>query len=385
MNVLFITHYEALYGANKSLLSLVKILKDNYNIKPIVLMPAEGQLLNTLQLLNIEYIIHKFYPWMAAENKKHFFMNKIKSIIKKILNHVYYFRIRFKIKRYKIDFIHTNSSLTQLGYQLSKDLNIPHIWHIREFGYEDYNLKYIYSQKYVNKCYENSSRIIAISEAIKNNMKSKFKNINIIRIYNGVEIKNQSKIFLKSVNEINFCCVGVIMPTKNQLEILKAICLINNSNNTCKFKVHFIGGGDKGYINLLDDFIKSNNIECFVNFWGYRDDVHEILPKMDVGILSSLNEAFGRVTVEYMLNSMPVIATNSGGTIEIIQDGVHGYLYNSGNEEELKECMLKFINNRFLCALMGKSAYDNAINNFTANINAELIYKLYCQLMNCEI
>jgi len=48
-------------------------------------------------------------------------------------------------------------------------------------------------------------------------------------------------------------------------------------------------------------------------------------------------EAFGRVTVEYLRRGRPVIGTRSGGTPEIVDDGVTGLLYNPGDIEALAE------------------------------------------------
>ena len=44
MNVLYITHYEGLYGANKSLLEIVKNMKQNYNLNVVVITPKYGDL-----------------------------------------------------------------------------------------------------------------------------------------------------------------------------------------------------------------------------------------------------------------------------------------------------------------------------------------------------
>jgi glycosyltransferase involved in cell wall biosynthesis len=101
---------------------------------------------------------------------------------------------------------------------------------------------------------------------------------------------------------------------------------------------------------------------------------------MDVGIIASHMEGYGRVTVELMLSEVPVIGYASGGTKEIIDDGVTGFLYNT--LEELVDYMLFFARNESKIEEMGKAGYIRAKNQFTAEKNADLIYSVYEKMLN---
>ena len=78
-----------------------------------------------------------YYNWL---NVNTFIIAKIKIIINKFL----FKRILNSLKNYNYNFIHTNSSVTNLGGYLSNKMKIPHIWHIREYGQDDFNLKIWY-------------------------------------------------------------------------------------------------------------------------------------------------------------------------------------------------------------------------------------------------
>ena len=127
----------------------------------------------------------------------------------------------------------------------------------------------------------------------------------------------------------------------------------------------------------MKQYISSFHIEHYVQFWGYRDDVTDILKQMDIGVIPSLNEAFGRVTVEYMMESMPVIGANSGGTPELVKDGETGYLYEVGNARCLAEKMETYIVNKKEIATHGMSARRYAVSNFDIKQNTDNIYRIY--------
>ncbi len=49
MRILFVTHYSTMYGANKSLLYLMKDLRLRYNVYPVVLIPQKGSFSEELE------------------------------------------------------------------------------------------------------------------------------------------------------------------------------------------------------------------------------------------------------------------------------------------------------------------------------------------------
>ena len=112
---------------------------------------------------------------------------------------------------------------------------------------------------------------------------------------------------------------------------------------------------------------------------GFRNDVIDILKKMDVGIITSLSEAFGRVTIEFMLSSMPVIGTNSGGTKEIVIEGETGYLYNVGDVNKLASCMQYYIEHHDYIMKDGLKGRNRAINMFSLDATVNNIYEIIRQ------
>lgn len=197
----------------------------------------------------------------------------------------------------------------------------------------------------------------------------------VVRIYNGIkeplELRERNIVY----NDIVcFVCVGVICEQKNQMDILRAISHLKSSKIS-GFKCIFIGSHKDDYLQLLNSYIKDNNIEEFVEFRGHQDNVMEHLSQCNVGLMTSRDEAFGRVTIEYMLNRIPVIASISGANEELVESGSNGFLYSIYQTDQLAESMLYFINNRKEVEVLGTNAQQFALSNFTDRQNSKLIYE----------
>ena len=145
--------------------------------------------------------------------------------------------------------------------------------------------------------------------------------------------------------------------------------------------LNIIGTGSDEYFNELKQIIRAKGLENNVKLWGFCYNVDEILQSMDVGLMLSRREAFGRVTVEYMLNYMPVIGVNTGATPEII-DNESGFICELDDSEKLADFMQKFITNPELLSQMGSKARERAIKNFSLERNTDQIYELYQEILS---
>lgn len=377
MKILFVTNYAAMYGANRSMLNLMLDLRKRYDVEPVVLMPCGGELEKNLQEEKISYFISKHYIW--AMEKCPWVPSLIYRIKAILINPIAFSRTAKQLKNSNIDLIHTNTSISQAGAQLAKKLKIPHVWHVREYGELDYHAINIYGKHYIQKKFGEASCVIAISDAIqKFYKKSICPNANIVRVYNGV--KDTFTTDHAVGEKINFCCVGLIRDTKNQFELVRAAKILADQVGD-RFVLHLIGGGDPDYIQGINDFVQENHLAENVKLWGYRNDVTNILKDMDVGLMPSLHEAFGRVTVEYMLECMPVIGADSGGTPELIRDGETGYLYPLGDAETLAKKMESYVCQHNLVQKHGLAAREFAKKQFQMEHNTDNIYQIYQKVL----
>lgn len=380
MKVLYITNYDTMYGANKSLFTMMTLLQEKYGVEPYLLVPGvEGGVIGRLcSKHNIPLFTYDFRISAIDEKTK---FKTIRKCTRRCMRYVDFYKILHRINQLGIDFklVHSNSSIFDIGYFLSRRWGIPHVWHIREFAKKDYDLEMVSSSWSIRKKYIKSDAIIAISGSIYEYITQIDKKIPLKLIYNGINIpKEYCKVY--SVDGlVNFCIVGSINRRKNVIDIIMA-CHKLYLQNIKNYRLYVVGDNEGEYYQELQQYIKENpGIRENILFTGYCEDVNAFLKKMDVGIMASDAEAFGRVTVEYMANYMAVIGTNTGGTPEVV--GVKDDLYMPHDIQCLAELMRKYIENTDLLVEAGNRNRMQA-EKFTADRNAEEVYKIYMSI--CE-
>ena len=88
---------------------------------------------------------------------------------------------------------------------------------------------------------------------------------------------------------------------------------------------------------------------------GERSDVESYINIVDIGVLATFTEGISNSILECMAIGKPVVATNGGGTSEIIEDQKTGFLVSTSNPEELAEKILLLLNDSSLRKKMGES------------------------------
>ena len=98
--------------------------------------------------------------------------------------------------------------------------------------------------------------------------------------------------------------------------------------------------------------------------------------------MSSSSEAFGRVTVEYMMNDLAVVATDSGASREIIDNDVTGMLYPVGDVAALAGRLRVLIEDKSLRETLAGAGHRKALKQFTSQANSKAIFRLYTGLLS---
>lgn len=377
-NILFITHSRIMGGANRSMLQLIKELEYQYNIKPLILIPnhikKDWDIEDECKKYNIDYITNRFY-WFKSSSKS--FINYLKFF----LNFLFLFQILYKIRNKKIDLIHSNGSVIDIGAYLSIIINKKHIWHLREFGDLDFKLHPLLGKKYESIIYNTANAFIAISKKIQEHFALKINKNKIHLIYNGISPEVYNITANHNNTTINICISGLISKAKNQLEAVKAVELIVKKYNFQQLHLFIIGNNKNDYGKELLDYINKHQLNEFITFTGMIQNVPEYLSRMDIGLMLSQNEAFGRVTIEYMLQELAVIASNTGANEEIITNNLDGLIYELNNIEMLASSILKLCNNKEFLLQIASNGKQTALNKFTSHQNTNSIYKLYQNIL----
>jgi glycosyltransferase involved in cell wall biosynthesis len=102
-----------------------------------------------------------------------------------------------------------------------------------------------------------------------------------------------------------------------------------------------------------------------LKFLGLRNDVEVILRACDISVLTSKTEGISNAIMEAMACGIPVIATSKGGTAEIIQDGVNGYLLPFGDFQAIAQKIISLKNEPEVLKQAGTNALQTIQQKFS--------------------
>jgi L-malate glycosyltransferase len=128
--------------------------------------------------------------------------------------------------------------------------------------------------------------------------------------------------------------VAQLTPWKGQDTAIEALRLLCEQGidaqllliGSAKFVARATRYDNESYVARLRAQVAAARLEDRVSWLGERDDVPELVRALDVLLLPSWEEPFGRALIEAMALNVPVVATSVGGPPEIVQDGREGYL-----------------------------------------------------------
>ena len=368
-------------GAFLSMVNLIIILREKYNLDIFVVLPKKGQGQEVLDINDIPYVLIPSEDWVIplSKEKDDKLLKEIdykKNINKKAIK-----SIRKFIKINDVDIVHINTTYLYVAAKAAIDEKIPFVWHLREFLEEDQS-NTIWDRNSGNKLINEADKIITISDSIYKKYENIFDESKLVRIYNGIDSKRfyKSDKTIFNNEKLIFIMVGGFEYYKGQLEFAES-CSKLYLNGFTNFEVWFVGTGRKDVENQVKEIFSSANMNN-VRFLGYKYNVEDYYEYSDISFTCAKSEAFGRTTVEAMLSGNLLIGANSAGTKELIKDGHTGILYQQGDTDDLYKKMFWAINNKNECKKIAKNGRKFMFNNMTAEINADNIYEVYMEILD---
>jgi len=375
MRVVFIAHYSALLGANRSLLDLLDGLKE-FKVQAQVVCPRRGELLVALEKRNIEFAVIPFRGWFCSRSIE----SRVKKPARLLTNLAAIPRLSRCIRQWDPDIIYTNSSVTPVGAWMSRILHKPHIWHIREMPLLHYGLHYDWGERVFRHWLNKADAVISISRAVKQAVCNDLQT-RIYTMHDGVIFSGDPLLSIEpkcSSGNYTFAIVGVTSANKGQDQAIRAVAELRKDFSDIRLLV--VGSDDKGYIDKLKELSVELNVSEQVDFWGYMSNPLEAYKAADAVLMCSKHEAMGRVTAEAMAAARPVIGYNSGATPEIVDNEVTGLIYDGGHQE-LAQCMKRFIEEPKWAQQLGINGRRKAQKEFSVEVYSGRVYEVLQDVM----
>jgi glycosyltransferase involved in cell wall biosynthesis len=116
-------------------------------------------------------------------------------------------------------------------------------------------------------------------------------------------------------------------------------------------------------------------------FTGFRSDVRELLSRVRVSVLPSLSEGLSNVVLEAMAAGVPVVATDVGGTPEMVEDGVSGLLVPPRDAAALAEAIGSLLADPARGRALGRAGQARATERFSLQASVRATEQLYERLL----
>ncbi|UYL07274.1 glycosyltransferase family 4 protein [Bdellovibrio sp. SKB1291214] len=268
--------------------------------------------------------------------------------------------------------------LASLGYKQNKIIGISHTF-LGVFKKDLYH-RWIYGRV---------QEIIALTETHRANLIDHLaiESEKIVVIPNSVSTEKFSPRHKNALLRKEFGCdertvliglIGRLDKAKGQGLLIKAAALLKN--NISNFKIVLVGEetlNEQGNLGELKNLCSELNLQEEVIFTGFRTDIPQIAASLDILVMSSDAETFGRVIIEGMASEVAVIGSKAGGVVDIIDDGKTGLLFEPGNAAALANKLLVLSQNLGLRKELAHNGRLKVLNQYDqGKVNEQLLNQL---------
>ena len=175
--------------------------------------------------------------------------------------------------------------------------------------------------------------------------------------------------------DIALISAGELNENKNNKIIIQALSKLKNNN------IHYIICGVGPKYSELKKIVSDSNLDDFVHFLGYRNDIKELYKACDIFVMPSFREGLSRSMMEAMACGLPCIASKIRGNVDLIKKGKGGYLLSPEDVNDFAQSMMALSNNELLRKQMGGYNLD-VIKKYDIEVVKKEIEEIYREALN---
>lgn len=253
-----------------------------------------------------------------------------------------------ELERLQPDLVVTNTLVAPWAAFAAKTLGLPHAWFVREYGDLDHDLKF---QEGRDRTLADigllSEAVFTNSVALKNHVAAHVDADKISVVYPSVDsgwvreraAQDPATVpFPQSDPGLKITVVGRVEPGKGQFRAIDALGLLKKDGVAASLCL--VGSWKTpGYDLELRDRATALGVADRVTFAGEQANPYPYVTAADVCVTPSTVEAFGRTTLEYLMAGRPVVASETGGSAELVEPGATGALFHPDDIRQLADAL----------------------------------------------
>lgn len=298
-----------------------------------------------------------------------------------LLARVNYFIAKQTIEDLKPDIVYAGrlSQISIYPLKAIKKLGLPTVHHFGNYDFQElvnlcilepnplkrFYRRVIYGFHTLDKL--DLRYMITVSEAVKKTyVESGIPEKNISAIHaRGVPpeliAKKTELSIAPETGPIRLLYVGRIAREKGVHVAIEAVKYLVDDLTVNDATLDIIGEGDEGYIESLCKLIEDLKMTSYVRFRKTipHEDIFQEYRRYHILLFPSIwEEPFSGVLIEAMSQGLPIVATNSGGTPELIIDGWNGFLVPPGDSKKMAEAVYNLVQNPAIAEKMARNGID---------------------------
>lgn len=221
-----------------------------------------------------------------------------------------------------------------------------------------------------------ADKIICVSEHDRNlAMQAGMNPQRVVTVHNGMpDIPSSLRSSQADSKLVKVLMVARFDKQKDHPTLIKAFQGINGA------ELHLVGDG--AYLEDSKTLVKDLGIDKKVKFWGFRDNIAEIMAQSDIFTLISHWEGLPRTIIEAMRAGLPIVASAVGGVTELVIEQTTGYCIPRGNIDLLRDRLRRLINDHHLRQTMGNKARERYEQEFTFNHMLQQTTQIYHEVLH---
>jgi len=176
--------------------------------------------------------------------------------------------------------------------------------------------------------------------------------------------------------------VGRMQAVKDQLNLVRAFIAALQARPGLRGRLRLVMAGDGPLRAQAAAELAAAGLAELAWLPGDRDDVALWMRGMDCFVLPSLAEGISNTILEAMSSGLPVIATAVGGNVELVQDGVTGWLVPAGQPQALADRLVQMAEDTALRHRMGRAARAETERRFALPVMVDAYMSMYDELMS---
>jgi glycosyltransferase involved in cell wall biosynthesis len=382
--VLFVNNSADVYGASRCLVRLVRNL-DRSRFEPVVLIPEHGPLEASLAEAKVETIV---FPHLSVITREIFNSWRLLLFLLNVPLDV--LRMRRLIRRERVHLVHTNTGVMLSPGPAAWLAGVPNVWHIRDYFQEFRAFWPLYA------CYIRlfSARILTVSTPVAEQFARRDR---VTVVHDGFELEEfeapdpQAVAGFRETYHLNGTpvvgCVGRLkLIRKGQEFLIQAAGLLKQRG--VPVTVLVVGApfpGNESHLDRMRAIAHEAGLDQEVIFTGELADPRPAYAAMDIAVLPSAQpEPFGGVVMEAMCMSMPVVATNVGGSIEQVADGETGFLVPPADPAALADKLERLVRDAALRQRFGEAGRKRIVERFTLRGMVDKIVRVYDECLGLK-